>query len=138
MFKFISDAFREISHVVWPTPKETRTYMNYIAMTIIVMTIFLAIAGYAFRTGLQFTKRVVNPAGQLQTEIIQEEQKENADAALNEEYKKFGIENNTSSGVTVETEPVTTENSQSHEETTATGTIQLPSEIEETQSGSVQ
>jgi preprotein translocase, secE subunit len=138
MFKFISDAFREISHVVWPTPKETRTYMNYIAMTIIVMTIFLAIAGYAFRTGLQFTKHVVNPAGQLQTEIIQEEQKENADAALNEEYKKFGIENNTSSGVTVETEPVTTENSQSHEETTATGTIQLPSEIEETQSGSVQ
>ena len=138
MFKFISDAFLEISHVVWPTPKETRTYMNYIAMTIIVMTIFLAIARYAFRTGLQFTKHVVNPAGQLQTEIIQEEQKENADAALNEEYKKFGIENNTSSGVTVETEPVTTENSQSHEETTATGTIQLPSEIEETQSGSVQ
>ena len=97
MFKFISDAFREIGHVVWPTPKETRTYMNYIVMTIIVMTIFLAIAGYAFRTGLQFTKHVVNPAGQLQTEVIQEEQKANAEAALNEEYKKFGIENNTSS-----------------------------------------
>lgn len=138
MFKFISDAFREISHVVWPTPKETRTYMNYIVMTIIVMTIFLAIAGYAFRTGLQFTKHVVNPAGQLQTEVIQEEQQANAEAALNEEYKKFGIENNTSSGVTAETELASTENPETQEGATTTGTLQLPSEIEETQSESAQ
>lgn len=138
MFKFISDAFREISHVVWPTPKETRTYMNYIVMTIIVMTIFLAIAGYAFRTGLQFTKHVVNPAGQLKTEVIQEEQKANAEAALNEEYKKFGIENNTSSGVTAETDLTSTEHPETQEGATTTGTLQLPSEIEETQSGSAQ
>ena len=102
------------------------------------MTIFLAIAGYTFRAGLQFTKHVVNPAGQLKTEVIQEEQQANAEAALNEEYKKFGIENNTSSGVTVETEPAATENSETQTEATTSGTLQLPSEIEETQSGSAQ
>ena len=74
----------------------------------------------------------------LQTEVIQEEQKANAEAALNEEYKKFGIENNTSSGVTAETELVSTENSETQEGATTTGTLQLPSEIEETQSGSAQ
>lgn len=43
MFKFIANAFREIGHVVWPTPKETRTYMNYTVVTIIVLTIFLSV-----------------------------------------------------------------------------------------------
>lgn len=61
MFKFFSLAFKELSHVVWPTKKETRTYMYYTLTVIIVMTIFLAIVGYGFSTGLRQAKKAINP-----------------------------------------------------------------------------
>ena len=40
--------------------------------------------------------------------------------------------------MTAETEPASTENTETQEGATTTGTLQLPSEIEETQSGSAQ
>ncbi len=52
MFKFFKEAFQELEHVVWPTPKETRKYMNYNIGVIIVMTLFLMALGLIFRESL--------------------------------------------------------------------------------------
>lgn len=65
MFTFIKDAFRELNHVVWPTPKETRKYMNYTISVIIAMGIFLAILGWAFRDALLITRHAVNPSSNM-------------------------------------------------------------------------
>ncbi len=127
MFKFISNAFKELSHVVWPTPKETRTYMYYNLVIIVVMTIFLALVGYGFRTILQQTKYLVNPSSQITTEDI-----DAANALLQSQghqsnLEAFGLTGTTlaSSGITIET-------------TTGSEDIQaviLPSETEEILTG---
>lgn len=135
MLKFFSDAFKEIGHVVWPTPKETRTYMNYTIIVIIVMTIFLSVAGYLFRTGLQTAKNTINPGSVATTEQIQATQEAQQKAAEQAEYEKFGI---TATGTTVETIenteiPTNSETPTVEVVTENTENIILPSEAEEAQ-----
>ena len=56
MMKFIKESLAELEHVVWPTPTETRKYMNYTVGVIIVMATFLAILGYSLRSSLGFVR----------------------------------------------------------------------------------
>lgn len=56
--KFIKNAIRELEHVVWPTPKETRKYMNYNVWTIIVVTLILSVLGFALSTTLTELRKV--------------------------------------------------------------------------------
>lgn len=53
MKHFLKHSREELEHVVWPTNKETKTYMNYTVGVIVVMSFLLALVGYAFQSGLQ-------------------------------------------------------------------------------------
>ena len=53
MSNFIKDSTEELDHVVWPTNAESKKYMLYTVGTIVVLAFFLAILGYALRSGLQ-------------------------------------------------------------------------------------
>jgi preprotein translocase SecE subunit len=52
MFKFFRDAQSELEHVVWPTPNETKKYMTYNIIVIIVVTTLLMVLGYLIQSGL--------------------------------------------------------------------------------------
>jgi preprotein translocase subunit SecE len=56
MLQFIKNALSELEHVVWPTPTETRKYMNYTVGVIITLAILLAILGYSISQSLIFTR----------------------------------------------------------------------------------
>ncbi len=56
MIQFIKDALTELEHIVWPTPTESKKYMIYTVGTIIVLGVFLAVVGYALRSGLVFIR----------------------------------------------------------------------------------
>jgi preprotein translocase SecE subunit len=56
MLQFIKNARSELEHVVWPTPTETRKYMNYTVGVIIALAILLAILAYAIRGSMAFTR----------------------------------------------------------------------------------
>ncbi len=56
MFDFIKNALAELTHVVWPTRKESIKYMTYTIGTIVIVGVFLAILGYFIRTGMTFTR----------------------------------------------------------------------------------
>lgn len=62
LFQFFKDSINELSHVVWPTKKESRTYMIYVVGVIVFMSILLAVFGFIFKTGLKETKQIVNPS----------------------------------------------------------------------------
>jgi preprotein translocase SecE subunit len=59
MANFIKESLGELEHVVWPTPKETRKYMNFTVATIIVMTIVLSLVGYFFQQSLHGIRGMV-------------------------------------------------------------------------------
>lgn len=69
MFNFFKDAYNELSHVVWPTKKESRTYMYYTVGVITVMTIILSLIGMAFKEILIQGRHLVNPNAQVQNII---------------------------------------------------------------------
>jgi preprotein translocase SecE subunit len=50
--KFFKNAMSELEHVVWPTAQESKRYMLYTIMTIIIMGTLLAIIGYFLRNGM--------------------------------------------------------------------------------------
>ena len=50
--KFFKDSIRELKHVVWPTPAETKKYFIMVLTTLIIFTIYLMIANYIFTEGL--------------------------------------------------------------------------------------
>jgi len=54
--KFIKDSFRELSHVVWPTAKETKKYFIIVVVTLILFWIYLFLAGNLFSETLFFLK----------------------------------------------------------------------------------
>ena len=56
MFTFIKEALLELEHVVWPTPNETKKYMNYTVGVIVVLGTFLAFLGYGMRESLSFAR----------------------------------------------------------------------------------
>jgi preprotein translocase SecE subunit len=56
MFNFIKEALLELEHVVWPTPTETKKYMNYTVGVIVVLGTFLAFLGYGMRESLSFAR----------------------------------------------------------------------------------
>lgn len=56
MFDFIKNALAELTHVVWPTRKESIKYMTYTIGTIVIVGIFLAVLGYFIRTGMTLTR----------------------------------------------------------------------------------
>ncbi|MDR1988019.1 MAG: preprotein translocase subunit SecE [Candidatus Peribacteria bacterium] len=37
MFKFFSDSFRELKHVVWPTKKETKDYFTIVLVILVLL-----------------------------------------------------------------------------------------------------
>lgn len=69
MFNFFKDAYNELSHVVWPTKKESRTYMYYTVGVITVMTIILSLIGMAFKEILTQGRHLVNPNAQVRNII---------------------------------------------------------------------
>lgn len=124
---FFKKAFLELKHIVWPTKKETRTYMYYTISIITVMTLFLAGIGYLFRTGLQTAKQAINPTTENIAETIQATQDAAAESATQTNMANFF------SGATITTNTENTESTPTVETTTETTTteIQLPSEAEE-------
>ena len=56
MFKFFKEAFSELEHVVWPTPKETKKYMTYTVGVIVFAGLFLMVTGFIFRSSLLFAR----------------------------------------------------------------------------------
>ncbi len=62
MFKFIKESLRELEHVVWPTPKETRKYMNYNIGVIIALTLFLSVLGFIFSMSLSTARGIIHPS----------------------------------------------------------------------------
>ena len=56
MFDFIKNALAELTHVVWPTRKESGRYMAYTVGTIVIVGLFLSILGYAIRLGMMTTR----------------------------------------------------------------------------------
>jgi preprotein translocase SecE subunit len=69
MIKFIKEALLELEHIVWPTPNETKKYMNYTIGAILVVALFLAILGYGIRESLSFTRNQF-PHENTQTETV--------------------------------------------------------------------
>lgn len=59
MFTFFKEALQELEHVVWPTQKETRKYMNYNIGIIVTMAIFLMVLWFVFRSTLQVSREEV-------------------------------------------------------------------------------
>lgn len=107
MINFIKNSLRELEHVVWPTPKETRTYMIYTVSIIVVMTIFLMILGYAFRMGLDQAKYTINPESRNALQNLQMQQAESNEEALKAMYEAQGL----TAPTTTESQPtVTVEN----------------------------
>ncbi|MBS9784362.1 preprotein translocase subunit SecE [Candidatus Gracilibacteria bacterium] len=62
MFNFIKESLRELEHVVWPTPKETRKYMNYNIGVIIALTLFLSVLGFIFSMSLSTARGIIHPS----------------------------------------------------------------------------
>lgn len=67
MFKFLRDAQSELEHVVWPTPNETKKYMTYNVIVIVVLTVFLMILGYLIQSGLVSLRTLLNDGQVNQT-----------------------------------------------------------------------
>jgi len=59
MSNFIKDSIRELKHVVWPTKAETQKYFLMVLTTLIIFTIYLAIANYIFTEWLFTLKDLV-------------------------------------------------------------------------------
>jgi preprotein translocase SecE subunit len=67
MFKFFRDAQSELEHVVWPTPNETKKYMVYNIIVIVIVTLLLMVLGYMIRLGLTSFRTLVNDGQVTQT-----------------------------------------------------------------------
>lgn len=67
MFAFLKDAINELSHVVWPTKKESRIYMYYTVGIIVVMTVILSVIGIIFKEILQQGRQTINPSNTTNT-----------------------------------------------------------------------
>ena len=48
MITFFKDSIRELKHVVWPTKEESIKYFIMVLTTLILFTIYLAIANFIF------------------------------------------------------------------------------------------
>ncbi len=130
MFTFIRDSFGELEHVVWPTPKETRKYMNYTVAVIVIMTIILSVVGYFFRESLLFARHTINP----NSTVIQAtgEDTPATQQDMDELLRQFGVtgatqqavSGNILSGASVEVTPVTSDELTPAIPETLSGTIQ--------------
>lgn len=99
---FFKKAFLELQHVVWPTRRETTTYMNYNISIIVVMTIFLSILGFLFREGLTQAKYIVNPASKNALNNLEAQQSAAQEQSLQSMYEQFGLSGATNTGATTE------------------------------------
>jgi len=52
MLNFFREAKAELEHVVWPTPNETKKYMYYNVVAIIIVTLFLMTLGFIVQNTL--------------------------------------------------------------------------------------
>ncbi len=104
MIQFIKDALTELEHIVWPTPTESKKYMFYTVGTIIVLGLFLAVAGYAFRSGLTFTRAQFPHKAITNQTVSGEDTATQAD--VEKLLEKVGIDNN-STEVTLSSGSVT-------------------------------
>ncbi len=59
MIQFFKDSFRELSHVVWPTRKETRVYFSIVMVILIIFGIYLFIASTIFSEILLYLKWLI-------------------------------------------------------------------------------
>jgi preprotein translocase SecE subunit len=58
--KFFKNSIRELKHVVWPTPTETKKYFIMVLVTLILFTIYLTITNSAFSEWLFALKKLIN------------------------------------------------------------------------------
>lgn len=56
MLLFIKNSIRELSHVVWPTAKETKKYFIIVVITLILFWLYLFLAGNLFSETLFFLR----------------------------------------------------------------------------------
>lgn len=99
---FFKKAFLELQHVVWPTRRETTTYMNYNIAIIVVMTIFLSLLGFLFREGLVQAKYIVNPDSRNAVNNLEAQQTAAQEENLQSMYEQFGLSGSTNTGAVVE------------------------------------
>lgn len=119
MFNFFKDAYNELSHVVWPTKKESRTYMYYTVGVITVMTIILSLIGMAFKEILIQGRHLVNPNAQVQNIINQN------DIQFTTDDENISVEN---------TENTTENNSENSENTVSETENNTNTTVENTES----
>lgn len=70
MIQFISWAFRELKHVVWPTSKETQKYFGIVIALLVTFWIYLFIFSNVFSEILFQLKNTFNPSGNVQVEGV--------------------------------------------------------------------
>jgi preprotein translocase SecE subunit len=58
--KFFKNSIRELKHVVWPTPTETKKYFIMVIVTLILFTIYLTIVNFVFTEWLFGLKNLIN------------------------------------------------------------------------------
>ena len=56
MKTFFQDSFKELRHVQWPTPNETKDYFKVVVSFIAVFAVFIFISGTVFSTSLFFAR----------------------------------------------------------------------------------
>lgn len=62
MINFLKKSMREISHVVWPTPGETKKYLTIVLSVLILFWIYLFIFSSLFSNILFGLKDFLNPS----------------------------------------------------------------------------
>ncbi len=104
MFKFIRDALAEFEHVVWPTPNETRKYMYYNIVVIVVLTVFLVILGYVIQESLMAARKTIphDPVVIENQDTVSQSELDDITAAL-EKKKAQSWSTDTGATITVST-----------------------------------
>ncbi|NDK09382.1 preprotein translocase subunit SecE [Candidatus Gracilibacteria bacterium] len=59
MIQFFKDSVRELRHVVWPTPKETRDFFFLVLLILTLFTIYLFIFSNIFSQFILWLNNVI-------------------------------------------------------------------------------
>ncbi|MFZ2255982.1 MAG: preprotein translocase subunit SecE [Patescibacteria group bacterium] len=105
MFKFLRDAQAELEHVVWPTPNETKKYMMYNIVVIVVVTVLLMALGFLIQSGLVavrglFPHDIVSPV----SDTVTQGELDDITEALEQKLSQSGATNtgSTNTGITID------------------------------------
>ena len=59
MYKFINESVRELSHVVWPTRKETKKYFTIVVTVLVLFWLYLFIVSTLFSEIIFMLRKIV-------------------------------------------------------------------------------